>query len=164
VIIESTNIVTALTDADGSCRDLNFEGATWSGVTVLIRDLEASFRICSATADDGTKISQPLEATVLQTAFSGELVHLVFEDGAGFAGIVQVYISPAEDGLPFVELSFFPEDIKSSGAVRREFVEWVNKLQSQLGARRWFARYENASWKMGDTGPTSGVFAFSEEV
>ncbi len=41
---ELLDLETSLLDEDGSCRDMNFESATWAGVTALMARLESSFR------------------------------------------------------------------------------------------------------------------------
>ena len=61
-----------------------------------------------------------------------------------------------------LELTFFPGDVARTPSLRRDFIEWANQMQRCLRARRYHARYENASWELGDTGPDSGVFLVSD--
>jgi hypothetical protein len=77
---------------------------------------------------------------------------------------LQVFICSEEDGSPFVELTFFPDDVESGPFLRRDFIAWARQMQTHLGARRYYARYENASWRLGDTGPQSGVFLVSDDI
>jgi hypothetical protein len=69
-----------------------------------------------------------------------------------------------ESEAPFVELTFFPEDVVRTPELGKDFVEWADGIRAQLRARRMFARYENASWALGDVRAGSGVFLVSEVV
>jgi hypothetical protein len=62
-----------------------------------------------------------------------------------------------------VELTFFPDDVIPGPFLRRNFIEWAQQMQTHLGARRYYTRYENASWQFGDTGAQSGVFLVSDD-
>lgn len=50
---ELHDIVASLLDRDGSCRDLNFETPTWTGVRDLIGSLESPFGEVSGTDQEG---------------------------------------------------------------------------------------------------------------
>jgi hypothetical protein len=161
---ELHDIVTSLVKADGSCRDVNFEGPSWDGVTDLLRSLEASFQECSATDQEGRELTRPLAASVLRLARDGGFVYLIFGLGSGIIKRFQVFVSAEEDGSPFIEFSFYPNDVERTQELRRDFIEWADAMQRHLRARRYFARYENASWRFGDTSSTSGVFLVSDEI
>jgi hypothetical protein len=87
---------------------------------------------------------------------------LRFEGGGKLVKNLQVFVGSEEDGSPFVELTFSPEDVEPTTVLREEFIAWAQQMREQLGARRYYARYGDASWQFGDTGPQSGVFLVGE--
>ena len=78
--------------------------------------------------------------------------------GSQFVRDLQIFLFREADGTPFVELTFFPEDVAKTGDVRTTFLQWLEALRDMLGAHRCYARYENASWTFGDVAQGSGVF------
>jgi hypothetical protein len=154
---EISDIETALEENDdASSRDLNFEGATWEGVTSLLGTLEATFRSCRATDADGEPIHGP---TALRAKDVGQAV---FTGGSGLVDHVQLFLAHEPDGSPFVEITLWPEAIKRGSNLRKNFLAWADDIARHLGARRYFARHENVSWKVGDSSEGSGVFYVSE--
>jgi hypothetical protein len=159
---ELHDIVRALTDyAEGFCRDVTFVGSTWEGVDALIEHLERLFNRESATDNEGQQVLGSVSGGAIKTGS----VHLVLGDGSGVLRRLQVFVDQGEvDEHPRVELTFFPEDVVRAGNVRQNFIDWLDDARRHLQARRYYARYENASWTLGDTGPTSGVFLVSNEA
>jgi hypothetical protein len=161
---ELSDIVTSLLDRDGSCRDLNFEGPTWAGVRDLLVSLESAFGEISGTDQEGNVLPDPLGDSVMAVEENRGQVRLIFNAGVGLIRNLQVFICSEEDGSPFVELTFFPDDVEPSPFLRRNFIAWAQQMQMHLRARRYYARYENASWRFGDTGAQSGVFLVSDDI
>jgi hypothetical protein len=163
-VTELHDIVTSLLDKDGSCRDLNFQSPTWAGVEDLIGSLEGSFESVSGTDHQGRAITGSLPVSVLAAAQNGGHAHLVLEGGRGPIKNMQLFVSSEEDRVPFVEVTFFPADVEPATSLRHDFIKWADLIRTLIRARRYYARYENASWQFGDTGPLSGVFLVSDEV
>jgi hypothetical protein len=109
-----------------------------------------SFQNCSASDQEGREFTRPLAASVSKSARDGGFIHLVFGRGPGIIKRLQVFVSGNNDGSPFVELTFFPDDVELTQELRRDFIEWANAMQRHFRARRYFARHENASWQFGD--------------
>ena len=61
------------------------------------------------------------------------------------------------------DLNFETPTWKGTESLRSDFIEWAQQQQSLLEARRYYARYEDASWHFGDIGAQSGVFLVSDE-
>lgn len=160
---ELHDIATSLIDADGSCRDINFETPTWEGVEDLMGSLIGSYGNASATDGEGRTIAT-LPNALLEAARDSGSIHLILGEGGGLIKFLQVFVFSEEDGAPFVELTFFPDDVARTPTLRDDFIEWANAVRVRLGARRYYARYENASWQFGDTGANSGVFLVSDEA
>jgi len=158
---EIHDIATSLLDVDGSCRDLNFENPTWPGVDAMLKALASTFEIESVTDADGADVSGPPSKGIRTLVPSGG--RALMKNGA-FVKQLQIFVFREDDGRPFVELTFFPQDVVQSDDVRGDFLEWADRLARHLGALRFYARYENASWQFGDSGPQSGVFAVSGEI
>ena len=155
---EIYDIATSLLNQDGSCRDLNFERPTWDGVALMVGTLPNAFSDCEATDHDGYTLSNPSAEDIQAMITSGGYAHLVLNGGTQLFKHLQVFVSEEDDGCPFVELTFIPQDVKKSESLREEFLAWACEICKQLQASRYYARYENASWKFGDAEEASGVF------
>ena len=163
-MIEYYDIVESLLDNDGSCRDLNFELPTWAGVKKLLALLETDYKEISGTDQEGKALPQPFRESVLIAAKNSGYAHLLFSKGVGLIRNLQVFICMEKNGTPFVEISFFPDDVCSTSTLRDDFITWTQEMQSRLEARRHYARYENASWQFGDVSSQSGVFMASNNI
>lgn len=157
------DIATSLLDRDGSCRDVNFEHPVWCGVDDMIRRLRSTFKKIKVFDSGGNTINELAPGSVFSAAKNG-FVQLVLEEGSDLIANLQVFVALEDDGTPFVELTFFPEDVKATSNLKRDFITWADEIRRLLRADRYFARYENASWEFGDLGPTSGVFLVSEHA
>jgi len=162
---ELFDIVTSLLDVDGSCRDVTFEDPNWNGVADLIRSLQAAFPDCSASDQEVGALTGPLAEFVSKAVRERGCALIEFGGGPGIIKrlLLQVFVEE-DDGSPFVELSFFPEDVEPTQELRRDFIEWADTMQRLLRARRYYARYENASWQFGDISSNRGVFLLSDEL
>lgn len=161
---EFHDVVASLLDVDGACRDLNFEHPTWAGVGDLIGHLGNSFKEVSASDLEGHVIAEVDPGSVSTAARESGSAHVVFGEGSGLIKRLQVFVVREADGSPFVELTFFPDDVEPAENLRADFLIWANDLRACLKARRYYARYENASWRFGEIGADSGVFLVSDLV
>ena len=123
-------------DDDGMCRDVNFEGPTWAGVRALSAWLMESFKEHTATDHNGLPIAGFGSGVLL--APGHEYCHATFAGGGGLFQRLQAFISAEDDGSPFVELTFFPDDFGLSNSLRDRFLEWATQVCSLLQARRYF--------------------------
>ncbi len=158
---ELQDIEAALLDVDGFCRDVNFEGVTWDGVAQLVRYLEPSFEERSARDRDGNLLNEPHSKTTIASTRESGAAHLTYNRGSGIVKHLQVFICREDNGSPFVALTVFPQDVVRSQDLKHDFIEWVNEMCAHLQAKRYYCRYENASWSLGDTDTMSGVFIIS---
>lgn len=138
-----------LLDQDGSCRDVNFESPTWPGVFCLVSQLEAQFARVSLGTSTVAEFHDAT-STVANIQGDGGHAQLLFRDGTGVLTELQLFVSVEENGDPFVELTFFPQDVMPIQSLSDAFVIWVRSVREALCSRRAFARYENMSWKFGD--------------
>lgn len=156
---ELRDLVTSLLDADGSCRDVNFEEPTWKGVADLVDLLRVPFGTCAASDPEGQRLPEPLRDSVVKAATRCDgYVQVHLRDGKGLFKEVQLWVCVEDDKSPFVEIQFFPEDVARTATLRDDFLRWADRARSTLQASRFYARYENASWQFGDTSSHSGVF------
>jgi hypothetical protein len=166
-MLELHDITESLLDHDdGSCRDVTFQSCSWDGVALAVDDLARTFRTEAAHDSEGLVIPTPFGAAVGLLAASTQPGYLcfLFESAVSIIQRLQLFVGKDEVGAPLVEATFFPEDVDQTGNVKECFVRWANDLQAVLRAQRYYARYENASWTLGDVGPTSGVFLVSNEL
>jgi len=75
---------------------------------------------------------------------------------------LQIWASSENPERPLVEALFFPDEINKKD-LRANFLEWASQMCTRLEAIRYYARYENWSWTVGDIGPGSLVFLVSSE-
>lgn len=147
-----------LRDFDGgSARDINFLRPTWRGFSNLLARFNAEFQ---PSRDREPPPSAPASLSVDQwqkhTRDGGG--HWLYESGQSVLRRVQVFLSVEPGGQPFVELTFFPEDLTEGENVGQKFAQWVRELTELIEARACYVRYESAGWKLGDNGPRSSVF------
>lgn len=142
-------------DCDRSCRDINFaEFISINGVVAVLRVLTEYFSIVRINDEDGEP--QVLEAVPVLLAKERLNLHL-FRESQSFISSLQSFVSWAESGKVFLELTFFPNDIIEESFSEMEFRRFLGKLFFASGAPEIYVRYENASWKHGDIGKYSGV-------
>ena len=156
---EIHDIATSVLDDDGSCRDLNFEGATWKGIHTLLEYALGSSTEREVTDGEGRIPSGTRASDLVMSVKNSGSIRLLLKNCEGaLVRHLQVFVFREVNGTPFVELTFFPEDVAKVDDLRVAFLRWLQELCSMLGASRCYARYENASWAFGDTRHGSGVF------
>ena len=151
----------ALLDVDGSCRDMNFDRATWPGVRSLIDRARREFGdVRVGFTSHGTDEVQVADVEVALDLVEqrGGCVQLLLNHGSSVLRHLQIFASSAPGEPLFVELSFFPQDVLPQVDPHVPFGAWADSVSNVLGATRYFVRYENASWTFGDVGAGSGVF------
>ena len=158
----AADIQRCLFERDGSCRDINFTNPSWAGVDRLIERISRTHDIKEATDSSGSVVTVASGHTCdsLVPAPDG---YVLFQGQAASALIrqLQVFVGREMDGMPFVEFTFFPDDLREAGFTVDGFVRFVRELQELLEATNYFVRYENASWRFGDCGQGSGVILSS---
>ena len=158
---EIHDIESSLLDVDGSFRDLNFEGLTWYGVAELLALLGESYEGGSGDDAEGNAFIEPFPD--FMRALATRFGHARIWGGAPPVTSLQVFLFADADGAPLVELTFYPGDLVNTIDLRADFINWEDRIRARAGARRMFARYENASWRVGDVGAGSGVFAVFDD-
>jgi len=153
-----SEIYEAILDQDGSCRDVTFANVPCDRLAPGIALLNRHFG--SVTATD---------------CATGSIVHLerelgrgqqeksyILELSSGLSAIsnAQFFIETEPSGMTFLELTFFPQDIRQ---IDRLFL-LLNDLRSKFSSDQYWLRYENASWELGDVGTGSGVICTSSSI
>ena len=114
---------------DGTCRDVNFEGATWEGVAEFLRSLEQFFKERSAFDGNGNSLNEPHWETAKLSARRGPYANLHYWGGNAKVTELQCFICCEDDDTPFVELTFFPEQVLRTEDLGRDFMlnfgRWV---------------------------------------
>jgi len=160
---ELHDIFECLSDADGSARVVTFEHCSWNGVEELISGLGTTFERYTATYGEGEETTNPAPTSVVSSVKQKGLGHLVFYTGVGLMKHLQIWVWMSENAeRPLVEALFFPDEIDTRD-LRGTFLEWASGMCTRLEAVRYYARYENWSWTVGDIGPGSLVFLVSSE-
>ena len=146
----------------GSARDINFEGMTWPDfLIVLQRALEF---ITDGAAYKGNGGEIPLDAQVVfdsvRTATNVQ-IHGV-SNSAPFRRF-QLFAC-VDNEAPFIELTFFPNDLADRDDPLSAVVGFINHLCLDTSVSNYFVRYENGGWNFGDTAFGSGVIFTRSDV
>jgi len=159
------DIETCLLERDGSARDMNFEAPTWPGLWDALRELRAEFSTAriGLTSDDTDSVrADDIESALQRVQVRGGAVQILLAGGHQLLSHLQLFVTDEAGASPFVELTFFPQDVLPRPGLEERFTTWLRGMQRTLGATRVYARYENASWRFGDVAFGSGVFFASE--
>jgi hypothetical protein len=153
----------SLLDTDGSCRDINFGGLSWSGAAAILDWLiTRSLSVLVDCQDDNPVESSVTGELLCKTAGRLGFCRLVLKDTDSLFSHLQTYLG-ADNGTPFLEVSFFPDDLILDRYSIDRFVGFLDNLAEIGGATQYFVRYENVSWRFGDTSENSGViFTYSD--
>ncbi len=147
----------ALTDRDGSARDLNFVRPSWQGIATWFDHLSEDFGQIVGFQTDGQAFACTGLSDLHSRLENQNSVQLFCSEGMGLLSQLQVFLLAEPDKTPFIEVTFFPEDIRASTDLEPAFTSWARSLTQLFGASAYFCRLENASWTFGDVGPNSGV-------
>jgi len=162
MMFTEADVEAALREHDGSCRDINFTDATWDGLHDLVQAMSADFGRVSvgSTSRDTHDAAITNVAVALDLARRvGGMAQIILNEGRGFVAHLQIFVFgiPGESS-PDIELTFFPQDIRSTAGLGASFLAWADRAQALTRSSGYYARYENASWTSGDVSPASGVF------
>ncbi len=162
--ILKTEIYKLITDNDGSCRDINFEGVKWHGIESYIKKLSDTYSDVKIQVwkPDEEAIEVDCKDFINNILETGTSAQIYAEDINNIIQQLQIYIFTENNGQPFLELTFFPQDINLSADEMEKFLNLVKDWSDTFKATQFFVRYENASWKFGDTSKYSGVIYTSE--
>ncbi len=118
----------------------------------------------SGEATDGN--GEPISFNSGLFADAGEstsLARAVLQNVAGLFSHFQCFMHVDSDG-PFLELTFFPDDVLRDRDPLQSVVHFLRDLCSDTSVTQYFVRYENASWTFGDTTSMSGVIFTRTDV
>jgi hypothetical protein len=142
-------------DIDGSCRDVNFPDIDRPEAIALVSQAQTNCELKNATDSEGTGISV---TEIIARLSSSEAETIVsYWTCQGLISHVQLFFSWGKGSKVFVELTFFPQDVDKKAYSLKEFLKWLKPFLVLLNTSTYFVRYENASWKYGDTSEDSGV-------
>lgn len=153
-----------ITDKDGSCRDINFDGANWTGVESFIEkiaDLYSSLK-CQVWQFNEEANEVGCKDMLKNLKMSGASAQIYAEDISNILQQLQIFIFTEDNNQPFLELTFFPQDVNLEPGNIDAFINLVQDWNDILKATKFFVRYENASWKFGDESKYSGVIYTSD--
>lgn len=135
-----------LTVSDGSCSDVNLFGVTRAGAERLLEWITSQFDSHVGDAYPSREEVEPIEAANFADPMNaGYSVRGAWERGSGLFGQLQYYVVPQHEGEWFVELTFFPQDIRLDGSVA-PLTTWLQNALSVAMASGVMVRFENASF------------------
>ena len=144
-----------LRDRDGSCRDINFsEHLSAKASLALLEVVSTEWTLSNATDQHGAAISRT-DISRLVGIGTGA-VTTVWRRGS-FLDHLRCFLCWDPTNGVFCELTFFPEDIIGNEPFFKKFTDFLSLLLNAAQQPDYYVRYENASWRHGETGPESGV-------
>ena len=154
-------IESQIVDIDGSCRDVNFPDSAMGKAIDLINYIESFSTLRSASNAEGgelttKEIKSLISSSATQTISSGWECH-------GLISQIQIFLNWVEIDEIFIELTFFPNDVNEKAYSLEAFKAWLKPFLVALNTDTYFVRYENVSWKYGDTSKDSGVIFTNKE-
>ena len=146
-------------EIDGSCRNINFYVPQKNYLINLLKFLMDQYRFLSVAKSDGNKISIDNEDCKLDelVSFYNEHINLLLENKNQVIKNPQFFISRGESEDYYLEITFFPNDINRDKFTFIIFVEWLSQILKCGNSKEFYVRYENSSWKYGDSSDDSGV-------
>jgi hypothetical protein len=151
----------ALLDVDGSCRDITYDGASWDGIGKLLLHLRKHYsKMKGSRSPLGEDVTSALLADEMPSVLPKEpdtFCLLVAEDSSAMISHLQIFVAREKDDSPFIEMTFFPQDLRASDDLVQRFRDLADNWAQLLDASKYYVRYENASWKFGDCSFGSGV-------
>ena len=153
---EVIDLEVALFHDPAASRDINFAAPTWAGAVDFLAWLGESFQRVEVLGF-GEFADTPRVEVILDAIQAG-YPRLIYEGGADILSRLQVFIYFEADRSTFVELTFFPEDIKILNFNWKNFLEWIDEACTKLHANRCYCRFQSESWEFGDERSSSGVF------
>lgn len=144
-----------LKEVDGSCRDINLsEHLSREAALALLGVISGEWTLLGATDSDGLTISSPDFpgcVGVGEGALSTSWGH------GSYILQMQCYLHWKPAGGVFAELTFFPNDIVEGEFSFSKFTAFLTRLLAATGSTEYYVRYENGSWRHGNTALASGV-------
>jgi hypothetical protein len=149
-----------LLEFDGFCRDINFEHPTLEGIETFLTWFCQHYNIMLAYDTEGIDVrSRIIECLQVQNGY----IHAVGESSSEVVTRLQVFVSRASDYEPFVELTFFPDELSRMFSIIRLTLT-VETWREMLQSDRVYIRPENASWDFPEKPFHSGIlFMFGTE-
>lgn len=159
-----SEIYEMITDIDGSCRDINFEGVNSSGLRAYIDKITQSYStvICQVWERNQESTKIPVAELHTHLMKHGLSVHIHAEDSEKLLQQLELFIDIEDDNQPFLEVTFFPQDVNVASADIESFLHLLEEWLITLQATKFYVRYENASWDFGDISRYSGVIFTSD--
>lgn len=150
-------------DEDGSCRDINFDLPTWEGIKNLLKRFMEDYSKCLCHYFHGNISEKEYNINeLLELEWEkGDSAKLYLSEGKKELSQLQVFIYLEENMEPFIELTFFPRDVKFSEDKVNLFLDNISDIKEILNAKKFFLRYENASWDYGDVSKNAGIIYYA---
>ena len=144
-----------LKDRDGSCRDINFsEHLSRDSALNLLNAIASEWSLRDATDTEGNSLSITDMRSQLQASEGS--ISTFWTEGLLIKQLqCYLYWNPADD--VFCEISFFPDDIVESEFTMPKFMALLARFIKATRSTEYYVRYENASWRHGDTLANSSV-------
>ena len=147
-------------DKDGTCRDIAFPIISVEGASKLLDLFATSFNLNVARDLEGETLSISQAQRYIDTAVSG-MIHAIWQSSELITHI-QLFLDWENRDFS-AEITFFPDDIIQERFSMERFYQFLEPIVQAANSEKFYVRYENASWNIGDTGKGSGVIFSHEE-
>ena len=152
----------ALINTDGTARDINFTPLTLADCCGVVKSIFSHAAEGSVFDGHGNAVSCDAEI-FLSTGISTRSVHAELTNVSRTFTELQCFLC-FDDDSPFLELTFFPEHVSHHNDALSEIVGFLSNIIRDTDVSEYFVRYQNESWRFGDSTPGSGVIFTRSQI
>ena len=153
----------AITECEGSFRDLNFKPANVAAAEGVFDLFSTLFVLSDAHDEEGNEL---LDIATIYFQVENKQTGMIHACWTGEKKwVTQIQIFMDWDAPDFnCEISFYPDDIDKSIFTAQLFTEFLENLLKIADTEEYYLRYENASWRFGEYKENSGIIFSHKEI
>lgn len=155
---DTSSIENCILDKDGSCRHITMDDVDIQTAREIVSLILRTYALTRSINREGEEL--PCGASIAQIGkefLKGENTLLLYlESDTDLISRLLVSLGWQNPQKVSWELTFFPEDVRRPFSLKL-FKEFLEPILEIAQPEVCFVRYENASWKHGDTSKEGGV-------
>src|SRR5512145_1964836 len=146
----------AITECEGSFRDLNFKPANSDAAKGVFDLFSKSFVLGEANDEEGNELLDiAIICSRIETKQTG-MIHACWTGEKKWVTQIQIFMDWDVPNFN-CEISFFPDDVDKSIFTAQLFTEFLENLLKVADTQEYYLRYENANWHFGESTENSGI-------
>jgi hypothetical protein len=153
----------AITESDGSFRDINFRPKTAAEAKSIFDLFTTLFRFENAHEEEGNTLKDIAAIKSHIENLQYGFVHSSWASDNTWISQIQIFLDRDTEGFE-CEISLFPDDIDKSVFSMQMFLEFLSILLRTADTREYYVRFENCSWHFGKCSRYSAVIFSHEDI